>query len=85
MPFNEDDDGSFVLPTPSSSSSSSYVSDNEEDEFDVSSDDPDEMESEPSCGNIDAATVIGTPFFYATPVQLTPNQTCLRRPTPHNT
>ena len=72
-PFNEEDeDGSFVLPTPSSSSSSSYVSDNDEDEFEVSSDEVDEMDSDPACGNIDASTVIGTPFFYATTVHLTP-------------
>lgn len=63
--FNEDDDGSFVLPTPSSSSSSSYVSENEEDDFEVSSDEPDEMESEASHANVDPSTVIGDPFFYA--------------------
>ena len=50
----------FVLPTPSSSSSSSYVSENEDDEFDVSSD---EAESEASDASLNAATVIGVLFF----------------------
>jgi len=64
FPLNEDDDGSFVLPTPSSSSSSSYMSEGDQDDFDVSSDEDDEMQSEPSVAGIDAATFIGSLYFF---------------------